>query len=387
MPAKRSVHETNDRKRTYDAFWSKAAFAPQANSPTPVQPESGRRSFSDALHTTGLVNQPSAAPSASAQPKPQPISPHRSPYVISDSEEDQRKEEVSEDPKIKRLKPVIQDHNAKTSDTTDDEVSEEYDAALELVNVFDENFGEGNCIDDAEDNNDEFVDLTADEVALEEGLADNDSLTEEDSLGPKDLTHDESFLSQSQAGSEVWIPSSYRRPPPGISQQQFDQCCLRYQSRIETAVNMLFEEVKKYGQRVAKGKHLGPIQMFNHRFWVYLEKLEPKRVIQRLVAATPPVVQWLLGQPSIDSSQLRKYAPPISRRRHHRRRGCYGDFGEHILSGLYADYIGSSGDLWTRKTTHIRKIILAKAFQDKNKSLQTPSADQPSHYRVLGKAG
>ena len=93
-----------------------------------------------------------------------------------------------------------------------------------------------------------------------------------------------------------------------------------------------------YRQKVIDRKINLAEDVFDIRFWVHAHRLPINLLVEKIVAATPPVVQWLLGRGHIDSALLRKYAPRISEAMNGMR-GCYGDFGENGVDN--ADYIGS----------------------------------------------
>ncbi|KAL2444754.1 hypothetical protein ABEF95_017223 [Exophiala dermatitidis] len=136
---------------------------------------------------------------------------------------------------------------------------------------------------------------------------------------------------------------------------------------------MTTDEIKAYGKLVTQKRADKTKDLFHFRFWLYARVLPPALVVERLVAATPPVVQWLLGGKRLDSSLLREYAPLITDQ-HRRRRGCYGDFGHNVETGEDADYIGSSVDVLGRTNQHDRVIQRKAVAVEEN---------LPKHYRVL----
>src|SRR4051794_37927891 len=128
---------------------------------------------------------------------------------------------------------------------------------------------------------------------------------------------------------------------------------MRYVYRVNGIIEAIDHEMKAYEQRYLRGGagNLHPDnEIPNHRFWEYANRFPKEEIKQGLTAATPKVVQWLLGQSNIDSASIRKYALPVSQE-HRRKRSCHGDFVVHN-NRRHADCVGSSGDLWTRYLQH-----------------------------------
>jgi hypothetical protein len=171
--------------------------------------------------------------------------------------------------------------------------------------------------------------------------------------------------------------------PVNVPRDEYDECCQTYRSRVETVVLALMHASDKYAHKVSQKADLRR-EVFNFRFWVYARRLPPTQLVERLVAATPPVVRWLLGRRCIDSGLIRKNAPSISQK-HSMKRGCYGNFAVHVTD-RDADYTGSSGDLQARVKTHIREIKRPTASLEHTTckdSVQGGPRRAPKHYRVL----
>ena len=122
--------------------------------------------------------------------------------------------------------------------------------------------------------------------------------------------------------------------------------------------------MKEYGKLVSKGSTNFEDDAFHYRCWVYANKLQPALVHQRLVKATPPVVQWLLGMEKISSKLLPRHAPRAYWKAYKGLRAVYGNFAKHNADKKVADYIGSSGQLWTRIRGHLRSIFKYLTMSD-----------------------
>ncbi|KAK5062742.1 hypothetical protein LTR84_004816 [Exophiala bonariae] len=162
--------------------------------------------------------------------------------------------------------------------------------------------------------------------------------------------------------------------PDGIDQVQFMDCTIRYAHRVSEIVEALSSEFELYGQKVKDREIDFANDLFHFRFWVYAHRLPKAEVKKRLIAATPPVVQWLLGHKQIHSADIRQYATEINKE-HKGIRGCYGNFARYKKTTQEADYVGSSVDLWRRCREHARHI-------------KKPGKGKlPKHYRVLSQSG
>lgn len=151
-------------------------------------------------------------------------------------------------------------------------------------------------------------------------------------------------------------------------------CRIRYGHRVSEIVEALSSELELHGQKVSNKQYDSAKDLFHFRFGVYASRLPKVLVKERLIAATPPVVQWLLGHKQIRSEKIRQFATAITKE-HKGIRGCYGNFATHETDQQEADYVGSSKDVYQRCTTHARGIK------------KPGNGKLPKHYRVLSESG
>ncbi|ETI22355.1 hypothetical protein G647_06429 [Cladophialophora carrionii CBS 160.54] len=172
-----------------------------------------------------------------------------------------------------------------------------------------------------------------------------------------------------------WIFRS--TPPDDVSSGDFNECRQRYRERISIIVKELSEHMNVFSQLVKEGRINFPDNVFSIGFWAQAHRIPNHIIVDKLIQATPPIVQWLLGRHHIDSNLIREKAPKISNSMSGIR-GCYGDFGSNGYED--ADYVGSTGDMVYRAKTH--QSIIRKLSKFNSTSSKTAK-----HYRVLQQDG
>jgi hypothetical protein len=171
-------------------------------------------------------------------------------------------------------------------------------------------------------------------------------------------------------------PQQPLAPLEGISSRHLSKYCTAYRSKVVSIVKALCSEADEYAALVAQKETCFEKDLFHFQFWCHFRLWSEKQLVNRLVAATPQPVQFVLGHDKIDPDLLREYAPLVSED-FRDVRGCYGNLAQNEL-GDAAEYVGSSVNILERTNTHDREIQKLRKALEISRSDADPSApDSP----------